>query len=595
MKKIKILLSFLLLLGCYFTAKPQSKALSKKLKGFDQFAEQVLSDWSAVGVGVAVVYKGEVILSKGYGYRDLDNKKPVDENTLFAIGSSSKAFTAAGACILADDKELDLDEPVITYLPDFRMWEDYTTLNINVRDMLCHRSGLPRHDFVWYGSTRSREDMYQSLQYLEPSTGFREGWQYQNLMFMTVGYLTGKISGMGWEGFIKKRILDPLGMKNTNFSVEAMKKSSNASLGYARGDDNKIEKKEYRNLDAIGPAGSINSSVKEMSNWVKMQLNNGKFGEEQIISSPYIQQMQSPHMTIPGSIRSDGTFYTSYGLGWMISAYRSHLIVEHGGNIDGFSALVTLMPRDSFGIVILSNQDVSPIPTLLRANLCDRLLDLEIIDKNSKALERVKKMEDNKDEIIVSIEDDPNRVKGTSPSHDLSDYAGSFEHKGYGVAAMEIKNDSLHITFNGIEINLQHYHYDVFAGTMDQDQVLKFNFKLDDAGNISGFSTDVQSGVEPILFERVPEEVVMEASALQKYEGTYEIGGMELESVVVDGKLFLKITGQPDYELTPLGKDKFDLADADGFSCSFKVEGEGPASELILNQPNGTFSAKRKN
>ena len=211
-------------------------------------------------------------------------KFPQTPKTLFAIGSSSKAFTAATVVQLADDDKLDLDEPIRKYLPDFELYDEGATKEMTPRDLLCHNSGLPRHDFVWYGSDKSRKDLYKTLKYLEPTASFRQTWQYQNLMFMTAGYLVEQISEMSWEDFTQKRILDPLGMNASNFSVSKMEKAENAALPY-REKDGEFIKMPYRNIDAIGPAGSINSNAEDMSKWVIMQLNGGKYGEETVVSA----------------------------------------------------------------------------------------------------------------------------------------------------------------------------------------------------------------------------------------------------------------------------------------------------------------------
>jgi CubicO group peptidase (beta-lactamase class C family) len=230
------------------------------LKGFDKFVESALKDWNVPGAGIAIVKDGEVILVKGYGYADVAKKRKADKKTLFAIGSSSKAFTAASVMQLVDEKKLDLNKSVISYLPNFKLYDDYATKNITPRDLLSHRSGLPRHDLVWYGSKDSREGLYNRLRYLEPTAELRETWQYQNLMYMTAGYLVGQIEKESWEETVKRKIFMPLGMNATNFSVEDSKKVKNHALPYNE-KEGQLEKIDFRNIDAIGPAGSINSNA----------------------------------------------------------------------------------------------------------------------------------------------------------------------------------------------------------------------------------------------------------------------------------------------------------------------------------------------
>jgi len=262
---------------------------------------------------------------------------------------------------------------------------------------MCHRSGLPRHDFVWYGAGLSRKEIMDRLRYLEPSKPFRTTFQYQNMMFMAAGYLTEQVSQMPWEDFIKENILTPLEMPTTNFSVTVMQPGADYSKPYR--DDDGIKEIPFRNTDAMAPAGSINSSAKEMANWVIMQLNNGSFKDKQIVSSTSINEMHTPQMVAPGGMNKD-VFYHSYGLGWDITSYRGHLRVEHGGNIDGFTADVALYPLDSVGIVVLTNMENTSLNSIVRNYAIDRLLGLEEKDWNGILLPmRKKAQEDEKNKI----------------------------------------------------------------------------------------------------------------------------------------------------------------------------------------------------
>ncbi len=216
-KKFNLILLVLLLTSSF--AFSQGKTDEEKLKDLDELVNKYLKDWNVPGVGISVVKNGKIILAKGYGYRDVDGKLPVTENTLFAIGSCTKAFTAIDNCILVQKGELNLDKPVINYMPTFKMYNDYVTMNMTARDLLTHRSGLPRHDLMWYGSDLSRQELFNRLRFLEPSAGFREKFQYQNLMYMTAGILVESISKDTWENFTKQNILIPLEMNSTNFST----------------------------------------------------------------------------------------------------------------------------------------------------------------------------------------------------------------------------------------------------------------------------------------------------------------------------------------------------------------------------------------
>src|SRR5580658_7512111 len=236
---------------------------AQKFDGFDAFANQELRDWKCDGFAIAIVQDGKVILSKGYGLRDVKKNLPVTEKTLFAIGSATKSFTVTSLGVLVDQGKLDWDKPVRDYLPDFRLWDQFATERMTPRDLVTHRSGLPRHDLMWYNSPFTRQELFDRLRYLEPNKDFRTNFQYQNLMFMTAGYLAGHVAGMPWEDHVRRVIFEPLGMSSTNFSVNDMQKSADHSQPYTVVKE-QIREMPFRNIDTIGPAGSINSNVEDM-------------------------------------------------------------------------------------------------------------------------------------------------------------------------------------------------------------------------------------------------------------------------------------------------------------------------------------------
>ncbi len=563
-----------------------------KLDGFEQYVEKAMKDWNLQGCAVAIVKNGKVIFIKGFGYRDVKNQLPVTENTLFAIGSCTKAFTSAAVCLLVDESKLDLDKPVIDYMPEFKLFDNYVTEHITARDLLCHRSGLPRHDFAWYGADDiPRKDMIERLRYLEPSHGFREVWQYQNGMFAAAGYLVEKVSGVSWENFVKSKILDPLNMKSTNFSIYESQKSTDYSKPYREVKD-VVNEIPFRSIDAMGPAGSINSNVTDMSNWVMLQINGGKFNDKQIISDGTLSQTHTPQMVIPGGM-SDEVFYSSYGMGWMITSYRGHLRVEHGGNIDGFSASVCLLPRDSAGIVVLTNMDGTSFPSVVRNYAIDRVLGLSEIDWNQKLIADIRKMKEAmKDE---KDKKDPNQVEGTSPSHPLESYTGKFENPGYGNVNILMEDNELVGDFHSMKGKLNHYHYDIFE-TVEDGLIpkLKLTFLTNTKGEIDRFTMPLQDGVKDIEFKRAVDVKKLDEVSLQKFTGEYEIMGTVITiSLRNPTTLTAVVPGQPVYELVPIGNNEFNLKNLDGYSLKFTEE-DGKITEAVFNQPNGVFKAKKK-
>lgn len=572
---------------------PADKA-KNALSDLDQFITQGLRDWNVPGLAIAVVVDNEVIYEDGFGMRDLKNEKPVTPHTLFAIGSSTKAFTTFTLATLVDEGKMDWETPVRNYIPGFRMYDNVATEELTPRDMVTHRSGLPRHDLMWYNrSGWTRKDYIDRLRYLEPSAELRQKFQYNNLMFLTAGYLAGQLTGGTWEKAVQKRILDPLGMTETNFSVEASQKTSDYALPYKEEDD-KIQQMNFRNITTLGPAGSINSNIDEMSHWVMVNINNGKYQGEQILNPTLLKDIQTPHMVTGGSSTRPEISATSYGLGWFINTYRGHQHVYHGGNIDGFTALVTLFPNDGVGVVVLTNKNGARFPTILTRHVADRALELEPIDWNDEGLKSRKQGK----EVQKKAEEKKgiSKVKGTAPSHDLEDYVGEYENPGYG--KLEVKKDGkqLEFVYNDITTPLEHWHYDVFNGEKTKDDVfedMKLIFRSDLNGNIATVEAPFEPSVDNIVFTKQPAEKYFETSFLENYTGKYVLEDDTLSVTLAGNQLKLTIPGQPTYSLLPDLGDQFKLKEYSVVNVTFPKDKSGEIQSMELHQPNGVFTAER--
>jgi len=572
--------------------KEQDLATVTRLK---VLADSLMIAHKIPGMGFGIIKNGEVILNEGFGYRDYENKVKADANTIFAIGSCSKAFTAAGVSTLSDQDLLDWDEPIKTYLPDFQLYDEFATKQSTALDILTHRSGLPRHDLMWYGSPLKRMDLYSRLKYLEPTKSFRTNFQYQNLMYMTAGILIEKLSGKTWEAYTKEKIMDPLGMTDTNFSVEESKKVENHALPYQVKDD-KIVRMDFRNIDAIGPAGSINSTVNDMLKWVGLNLDRGKWNGQEIISGMQYDILHNGQMIVNGPLAARGqpeySAYT-YGGGWFIFDYAGTKVIQHGGNIDGFSGFVWLLPDENIGMVFLCNVNGSPLPGVLANYATDLFLENETIkwekrvwpDKNEEDETKDKKDLDKKDE---------GRVSGTKPSHSLKDYAGKFNNEGYGFVTVELTND-LVAKYNSFDLALDHFHYDVFEGSSEDlgDQKMKVQFHQDLSGNVSSIGISLEPTLDPIIFTRIVPAQHSDPEYIVKVLGKYHLEGLDISIEEKNGKLYLSPVGQPSLPMESSGKDRFKFKDMPGYSTKFKFSGKDKAQELVMFQPNGTFVAKR--
>ncbi len=586
-----LLIVLSLLISTPFSAEKKTQKVD--LKGFDTFVTKTMEEWKVPGLGISIVKDGKVIFSKGFGFRDVKKGLKVTPKTLFAIGSCSKAFTAATMGILVDEGKLDWDKPVREYLPSFKLKDPSATEGMTPRDLVCHRSGLPRHDSMWYGSSATRKELFDRLQYLEPSKDFRMTFQYQNLMFMTAGYMVGKVAGTTWEKFVQNRIFGPLGMNDSNFSVEDSKKAPDFALPYAEKEDKVIEI-PFRNIDTVGPAGSINSNVIDMAGWLLLNLNKGKFGEKQIISEESLREIHSPQMISSKSYKYDESFYSTYGMGWGITAYRGHLMVSHGGGIDGFTARVTFMPRDNIGMVIFTNMSGTPLPVIVAYNAYDRLLGFDQIPWNKRIKDQRDKAKEEAEK--AKKEKDKDRKLNTKPSHPLGDYAGDYEHPGYGVVAIKKEGDRLKGVFNSTSFDVKHYHYDIFEMSNEfLDMTQKVSFFTDNKGNISSLSVQLEDSVEAIVFTKMPEKKMKEKSFLEKFVGEYLLGEMTVTvSLRGDNELVLFVPGQPKYELVPYKGTEFNLKNLTGYSVEFVVNEAGKVTEAKVTQPNGVFTAKKK-
>ncbi|HZR40920.1 MAG TPA: serine hydrolase domain-containing protein, partial [Ktedonobacteraceae bacterium] len=351
------------------TQTSSSAISTQQLQGFEDFIHSTMQDWKLPGLAIAIIKNGEVILSQGFGKRDIAQGLDVTPQTLFPIGSCTKAFTTTSMGILVDEGKLDWDTPVRTYLPTFKMYDAFATERMTPRDLVTHRSGLPRHDLAWYNSTRSRKELVESLQYLEPSKDFRTIWQYQNLMYMTAGYLVGELADQSWEEFVQQRILIPLGMTTSTFSTTQAKQTLDFSMPYKKEEKGEIKEAIfYDTWQAIAPAGALVSNVVEMSQWLLLQLNKGKHGDTQIISETQLEQIHTPQIIMPGPRKYRELSHNSYAMGWAVTMYKGHLMLEHGGGINGFSALTTLLPDDNIGIVALSNREGCPAHNIIMFN-----------------------------------------------------------------------------------------------------------------------------------------------------------------------------------------------------------------------------------
>ncbi|MDP1608658.1 MAG: serine hydrolase [Chlamydiales bacterium] len=578
-----------------FTA--EASAARNRLEGFDILVENALKDYEVPGVAIGIVVDGQVIYSKGFGYRDLEAKKPITPDTLFAIGSCTKAFTSFLAGTLVDEGILDWDANVVDILPSFRLYDSYATQHMTIRDLLTHRSGMPRHDYMWYNSKLSRSELMQRLRYLEPASQLRERFHYNNLMYLAAGYLMEQLTQKSWETLVSERIFAPLEMTKSNFSVEEMQKSDDHASPYLQKNDQLI-RMSLRDISVIGPAGSINSNVQEMTNWIKMQLDQGAYNKTPLINPATLQEMHSPQVVVSGTPEHKEAVLSTYGIGWGVLSYRGHYHVSHDGGDDGFVSVVTLLPNEKIGVVILSNKNLTTLPRFLCAEIIDRLLDLPPLNWYGEGLDSYLKTKTAQKQL--QEQEYLSRKKNTTPSHPLQDYVGQFEHPGYGLVDITSVNGQLNLTFNHITSTLNHWHYDMFVVSEESEDLYfsrigtKITFQMNDHGEIETIAIPFEPGTGDILFKKKPSNQFESTAYLQRFTGFYQFYDMTIQIAIKGHNLVAIIPGQPLFELLPHTENTFTVKSKTGYTVRFTLDENQAVQELLLIQPYGAFSAKPK-
>ncbi|MFH1687592.1 MAG: serine hydrolase [bacterium] len=572
----------------------EASELRLKLEKLRQFIDTVRTVWKVPGISVAIIHHDKVVMSEGFGYRNLEDSLPATRTTMYPIGSATKSFTAAGLALLVDRGQVDWDEPVRTYLPGFRLYDSWASERITVRDLLTHRSGLPRHDAMWYNSDATREELVRRLAFLEPNIDFRSGFQYQNMMYVAAGYLIEKVSGETWETYTKKNLFVPIGLARSNFSIDILEKSPDHALPYREADDG-IRLIPYRAVSNVGPAGSINAGAVDMARWMRFHLRRGLVGvDTQLLSESLMEEMHQPAVVVDGEAEPE-RLMQCYGLGWFVEAYRGIRRVYHGGNIDGFSALLSLYPDNDLGIVALANLDDTPLPEIITHYAADLFLGLSPVDFHGRLRLQLAGAEMVLDQ-AQDLGPDVDRHQGTKPSHKLREYAGTYASPGYGELVVSSPDEKkLRVTFNNMSGDLEHYHYDIFRSEFAEAPHLKllFTFTTGLSGDVEQVRVPLEPMVGDIVFERRPPPELSEPDSLIKYTGLYSLSGQTIRFELKGDVLVGILPGQPTYELKPYRRHEFRIADLNGYAVEFLANKAGLIEQVLFKQPNGTFKADR--
>ncbi len=395
MKKLYIFLFSIIIVTSASQAQKidRSKFISDSL---DIYINKALTNWRIPGAAVCIVKDGKVVLVKGYGIKELGLNNKVDENTLFMIGSNTKAFTATAMAMLQANKQLSLDDKVTKYIPEFKLDNKYAGEEATIRDLLCHRIGFRtfQGDFTFYNSNLTRSEVIEKMGHVKASYPFRTKWGYTNSAFLTAGQIIPKVAGKSWEVYLKENIFAPLGMINTLALTEDMPKSLNRTVPHTLV-NGQLTAIPYCLIDGLAPAGAISSSVNDMSKWVLTLLNNGKVGNRQVIPLAAIQATREAQDIVGNATHLNGEVgYELYGLGWILQDYHNQRLVMHDGGVNGYVSSVTLIPKEHLGIVILTNTDQNWFFEALRWEIMDAYLKLPFSDYSQRYLSFFKAGED---------------------------------------------------------------------------------------------------------------------------------------------------------------------------------------------------------
>jgi CubicO group peptidase (beta-lactamase class C family) len=586
--------------------RPRTDA--QRFAQLDAYVATTLKEWKVPGLALAIVKDDSIVYAKGYGTRTVGKQEPVDPSTIFAIGSASKAFTAALAAMAVDGGKMKWDEKVTAYLPGLQLYDGYASRELTVRDALSHRSGLSRGDFAWYIGGFTRSDILRRVRYLAPTWSFRSTFGYQNIMYLAAGEAVAAAEGSSWDDQIKARIFGPLGMRASSTTVRGLESMANVATPHAEVNDSVVTV-PWKNIDNIAPAGSINSNARDMAQWLRLQLGRGKYGSTQLITAGNHGEMWQPntHIRLEGPTAkylAPGGNLSSYGMGWFLQDFNGRLAVHHGGNIDGMSANVAMLPSEKLGVVILTNLNGTPAPLAVFPYVFELVTGVTPRDWNAEYKKIIAPMlEAGK---AAQVAQEKARVPGTRPTLELAKFAGTYSDSLYGDIVVSENAGALRFQFARFGGTMEHWHYDTFRASMDTPTLGKVTtqFVLDAAGKPAELKLDIAPEAR---FRFAPPAADTKAAVslgdaqLQELVGTYKPAQLPLEVQVqlVGGALKLTVPGQPTYTLVAVTATRFRMTGPpgmpDGFFVEFEVTGgKATAATLIQPAPQPTLRLMRQ-
>ena len=442
------------------------KPAADPVRELDAYTAQAVKDWGAVGLAIAVVKDGRVVFEKGYGVRELGKPDLVDSTTLFAIGSTTKAMTAAAIGMLVDEGKVRWDDPVTNYLPSFQLKDPWETREITVRDLLTHRAGLPNADYLWYGTNNSTAEILRRVRYIDLAYSPRSSFIYQNVMYAAAGQVVAAASGMPWEEFVRTRIFTPLHMTGTVPLLSKAGTMPNVATPHDRIDDT-MRVIRNASVDGVASAGSVWSSVADMAKWARFILDSGRVDGKRLLKAETFAELLKPQTMVPPNefyptARLTHPHWTTYGLGWFQQDYNGRAVDFHTGSIDGMVAIIGLIPDERLGVYVLANADHVEARHALMLKVFDLWGPLPSRGRDWSRELRTLYGDMQTKATLAAKAAEAKRVTGTKPTLPLARYAGVYTDSLYGDVTVTAAGDGLRLKVGTLEGSLEHWQYDTF-------------------------------------------------------------------------------------------------------------------------------------
>jgi len=559
----------------------------------DALVANVMAEWHIPGLALAVLRRDAPPLLQAFGLRDVESRTRVGTTTLFPIGSITKSFTTTGLALLVDEGKLAWDVPVREILPEFKLKDPIASEKCTLRDLLTHRTGLPRHDWVHQPGHLDNAGMLAALRHLDPSKEFRSAFQYQNIMYLAAGMVAERIAGQRWEDYTRDRVLNPLGMVDTTTSLEDMVSAHANHAAPHMLQNDALCRIPVRPIHTR-PSGSICASVADMASYLRFQLDPTADRSGLRLSMDSATQLTTPQIHIGRSSFSDiGDVH--YGIGFEIAHYRGERQIIHGGAWSGYTCEIRMLPERGFGIVVLTNGHWHSGCAVISLSIFDRLLGLDPLPWFDRLRAPAAALRVQRPKEIATRE--ATIRPGTRPSHDLPDYAGEYEHPAYGVVRIVSNDGALRWHGLGLDLPISHRHYDLFELGADWSiwfENVTVQFHTDREGDIASLSLPLEPAVEPIVFRRMPEPALFKGELLEPLAGLYRRCGVPFCVALDDaGRLTMTRGNGPRQRLRPCHRGTFTLPDDNDVRLEFRRDDSGAVDAMLFHETTGIYLVER--